>query len=342
MDNRLNVEDFLAKSKGGVIIDVRSPSEYRNGHIEGAYNIPLFSDEERAVVGTIYTQTGKEEAVEKGLEFVSRKMIAFVRQAKELSNGRRLCLYCWRGGMRSGSMAWLFSTAGMKTYVLEGGYKAYRNALNATVEKFRGKLIVLGGPTGGGKSEILSIMSKLGEQVLDLEGLANHKGSAFGGLGAGKQPTTETFINKIHHFLSHADPNRTLWCEGESKSIGSVYIPDAFFNLMRESTYIYMDVPIEIRIERLVKEYGNIDKNLLKESFIKITKRLGGQNCADALDAIEKGNLAKAAGIALLYYDKSYKTSISKMGKIVPLQTDEDNPLENAKKIIDRFSTRNH
>lgn len=308
MSNILEPKEFLAGAKTGVIIDVRSPSEFKAGHIEGAYNIPLFSDSERAVVGTIYKQVGKEEAVEKGLEFVSVKMVAMVKAAKELSVGRKVFVYCWRGGMRSNSVAWLFTTTGMRCSVLKGGYKGYRSQFDGLVEQFNGKLLVLGGPTGGGKSAILHQLSKLGEQVIDLEGLANHKGSVFGFVG--EQPTTETFINKIHYELSKFDPTKRIWCEGESKAIGSVYIPEAFYLLMRQSKYIYMDIPKEARLDRIMREYGDMPIDELKICFAKITQRMGGQNVKAANEAMDKGEIRNAAALALDYYDKGYKKSV--------------------------------
>lgn len=327
----LEVEHFLKGAKGGVIIDVRSPSEFEMGHIEGAYNIPLFSDSERAIVGTIYKQIGKEQAVEKGLEFVSVKMVDMVRKAKELSSGRKVFVYCWRGGMRSNSVAWLFSTAGLRTALLNGGYKGYRSEFDSLVEKFNGNLIVLGGPTGGGKSAILNQLKRLGEQVVDLEGLANHKGSVFGSMG--KQPTTETFINKLHFELSQFDSNKRLWCEGESKAIGSVYIPEAFYKLMHQSRYIYMDIPRDARLDRIVEEYGVMSTDDLKMCFEKVTRRMGGQNVKAAIESINGGDIRFAAALALDYYDKGYKNSVYSSRDISTITTinfDSDDVLQNA------------
>lgn len=335
MSEKLGVEEFLKDSKKGVVIDVRSPSEFEVGHIEGAYNIPLFSDSQRAVVGTIYKQAGKQEAVDKGLEFVSTKMVDIVKQARELSGGRRIFVYCWRGGMRSNSMAWLFSTAGMKTSLLEGGYKAYRSQLDLSVERFKGQLIVLGGPTGGGKTAVLHQLKRLGEQVIDLEGLANHRGSVFGNVG--KQPTTETFINKLHYELSLLDTNKRIWCEGESKAIGSVFIPESFFDLMHKSRYLYMDVPVEDRLDRVMDDYSEISIDILKECFTKITKRMGGQNVKAALEAIESGDVRFAASLALDYYDKGYKNSIYSSrdeSTIKIVECESGDPLKNALKLI--------
>lgn len=336
-NNRLNIDDFLRKSAdGGVIIDVRTPAEYELGHIEGAHNIPLFSNEERIVVGTIYKRVGKDKAVEKGLEFVGGKMVNMVRRAKEIAAGRTIYLYCWRGGMRSGSVAWLFMTAGIRCYVLDGGYKKYRGEFVNIVSRFKDKLIVIGGPTGAGKTEILSKMASLGEQVIDLEGLACHRGSAFGGIGMQNQPNNETFTNKLSDILRHFDHNKRIWCEGESVSIGKVFLPDIFYNLMQESPYVYVDMPSNIRLNRIEKEYGCFDIQPIIDSFVKITKRMGGQNIKAALEFLNAGDIRSAAALALDYYDRGYNKSIFSRNAdtIIKVSLDRDDPMENATKII--------
>jgi len=172
------------------IIDVRSPKEYDKGHISGAVNVPLFSNDEHHLIGLTYKQIGKIEAIEKGLEFVGVKMNALAQQAKILNANPLRKVYCWRGGMRSEKTSWLFELLGMECQILDGGYKAYRNQ---QIEDFLSikNLVVLHGSTGAGKTEILYELKKLGEQILDLEGLANHRGSVFGHLGNPPQPTSQ-------------------------------------------------------------------------------------------------------------------------------------------------------
>ncbi|MEG1749979.1 MAG: tRNA 2-selenouridine(34) synthase MnmH, partial [Tannerellaceae bacterium] len=206
-------DDFLHQSRNGVILDVRTPDEYNVGHIPNAINFPLFTNEERIVVGTAYVKQGRDIAVEKGLELVGPKMATFVRQAKALAAGRTLYIHCWRGGMRSGSMAWLLRTAGLSVQLLQGGYKAYRQSFTDQLNNIPWKLIVLGGSTGCGKTPILHALEAKGEQVLHLEGLACHKGSAFGALGEGEQPTTEQFSNLLYDEFCRFDPRRRVWCE---------------------------------------------------------------------------------------------------------------------------------
>ena len=312
MEDILFADDFLEQSKAGVMIDVRSPSEFIAGHIPGAVNLPLFSDAERAEIGTLYVHQGKDPAVERGLELVGPKMAGFVKQARRWSEGKPLFIYCWRGGMRSGSMAWLFRTAGLKTYLLSGGYKAYRNSLLQLLEKHSWKLVILGGPTGCGKTEILLHMQKAGHQVIDLEGMAHHKGSAFGALGEQEQPTTEHFANELHHCLRTFDPSQPVWCEGESSSIGKVFIPREFYLRMMSGLFINLELPLESRIQHIMKDYGQFSADDLIDSFYKIERRLGGDATKQAVEHVRQGDLESAICIALKYYDKGYGFSSRK------------------------------
>jgi len=305
--------DFLDHSVEGVMIDVRTPSEFKAGHIPGAVNLPLFTDEERAEVGTLYVKKGKDSAVEKGLERVGPKLASFVVQARQLSGGKPIFIYCWRGGMRSASMAWLFRTAGIKTFLLQGGYKAYRNSFFQLLEENPWKLIILGGPTGCGKTDILHQLHRTGQQVIDLEGLAHHKGSAFGSLGEMEQPSTEHFGNKLHNCLRKFDPGQPVWCEGESISIGKVFIPNEFYARMVSGLFIRFDLPQAFRVQHILKEYGQFSAEELISSFIKLQKRLGGEATTRATDHIRQGQLEEAILIALRYYDKGYESSMLKL-----------------------------
>lgn len=331
--------EFLRAADKFPVVDVRTPSEFRQGHIPGAHNIPLFSDEERAVVGTLYKQQGREQAVLKGLEFVGPRMAQLAFEAKKLAVDNTLLVHCWRGGMRSASMAWLFQTVGIRSYTLEGGYKAYRASIQEMIAREKWNFVVLAGPTGSGKTEVLKALSTMGEQVLDLEALANHKGSAFGALGQKPQPTTEQFQNDIYNILRKFNPQRTIWVEGESYNIGKVFIPDSLFQLLVKAPLIMFELNREQRLDRLVKEYGCFDKELLEQSVKKIQKRLGGLRTKEALKALEENNYRKVADIALEYYDKGYSKSLSKRDKPVwSFYLDEDNPTATAEKLINNLS----
>ncbi len=312
-------EHFIKNLRGFPLVDVRSPAEYLHGHISGAINIPIFSNEERAVVGTAYKQQGRIDAIEKGLEIVGPKMKALKDQAKGIAADGKLRLYCWRGGMRSEKMAWLFELVGIPCIILEGGIKAYRNFLMADFERIN-RLIVLQGATGTGKTEILRFLKDLGEQVLDLEGLANHRGSAFGDIGLGKQPTSQQFQNDLHKELTFMDPGKRIWVESESLTIGKVYLPETLWEKMNNSRIIELTIPRERRIRRLVDEYGVFSKEILGQATLKIQKRFGGNRVKEVMECLENGDLRCAARILLDYYDKSYSFSQNKYKNNVPVR----------------------
>ena len=312
----LKVDEFVAKMKEHVVLDIRTPAEYKEGHLPNAISFPLFNDEERVIVGTIYKQQGRDTAVLKGFELVGPKLKDFVLQARK-HNGA-LYLYCWRGGMRSNSMAWLLQTAGREVYVLEGGYKSYR-AYGKEVISNRLKLIMLSGPTGSGKTEILHQLALLGHQVLDLEGLANHRGSSFGGIGQPPQPGTEQFTNLILEKITGFDLSDPIWVEGESQAIGKVIILKELFSQMNRCTTIRIDPPKSERIDRLLHDYAGFPKEELQISIEKISKRLGGKDTQETLEALSAGDYRKVVEITLAYYDKSYDYSMARRDtKMIP------------------------
>lgn len=288
------------------LLDVRTPAEYEKGHVPKAVNFPLFSNEERTVVGTLYKQVSKEKAYLEGLEIVGPKMRQFVEQAKALAPNSKVLIHCWRGGQRSSSMGWLLGQAGFEVGVLVGGYKAYRKHVRERLAQIDLPLIVLGGRTGAGKTDVLKALQQLGEQVVDLEGLANHKGSAFGGLGEAAQPSIEHFENTLLARIMELYPQKRIWIENESRAIGRVYLPDGVLDNLQRAPMIDLQVPMEQRVQRLVEVYAGHDKAELGEAFGRIKKRLGGQRHKDALAALQGKDYAEAARIALTYYDKAY------------------------------------
>ena len=302
----LSPAEFLAARAARVTLDVRSPGEYAQGHIPGAISFPLFNDEERAQVGTLYKQQGKEEAMLLGLKIVGPKMEKFVREARKLAPQRGLAVHCWRGGQRSGSMAWLFRQAGFDVVTLQGGYKNYRRHVLESFEQVSFPMIVIGGQTGTGKTKILHELQRMGEQIIDLEALAHHKGSAFGAIGELPQPTVEQFENDLFEAMRHLDLNRRVWLENESRSIGRVFIPDGFWRHFKASALFNIEVPFECRIKNLVDDYTGISAVELEDAFRRIEKKLGGQHLKTALEALQTGDYAAAAAIALRYYDKTY------------------------------------
>lgn len=331
----LDATSFIKDKSEIPMIDVRSPSEYAIGHITGAGNIPIFTDEERANVGTIYVQSGREEAIEKGLELVGPKLKEIAIAAKKIAVGDQLKVYCWRGGMRSEKMSWLFELVGIKCYVLKGGIKAYRNQLLQDFAEIK-NLIILQGSTGTGKTEILRRMQAMGEQVIDLEKAANHRGSAFGDVGLGEQPSSQQFQNDIHAELIRMDRGRRIWVESESLTIGKVYLPETLWEKMNRSMLVEVEIPREKRLERIVAEYGAFNSEILIERTLKIQKRFGGNNVREVVGLIREGNLKAAADLLLKYYDKSYRFSQEKYKGIQPgiISSETGDATKNAELII--------
>lgn len=332
----LSVPDFLEQAQQKPIIDVRSPGEFAHAHIPGAINMPLFDNDERAQVGTTYKQVGKDDAVLLGLELVGPKMADFVREARSLSSaGGEVLVHCWRGGMRSGSMAWLLNTAGLKATTLTGGYKAFRSeALTALAEPHQ--VIILGGKTGAGKTDILKQLAAQGEQVIDLEGLANHKGSSYGAIGQLPQPSTEQFENLIFAQWRPLDPTRRVWLEDESRHVGRCQIPMPLWQQMRTAPVAFLDVPKAVRIQRLVDEYTGIGHASLVDATRRIERRLGGLAAKQALAALEVQDYAAVADLTLVYYDKAYLHGLSQRDETtvstLPIETDD--PAQTAEKLI--------
>ena len=336
MSKSLDAADFLDRSQGRLTIDVRSPKEFNKGHIPHAINLPLFNDEERAKVGTIYKQTGRNEAIEAGLEIVGPKMADFVRFVKPLAKDNKIFVHCWRGGMRSGSMAWLFDTMGYEVYTLNSGYKAYRHLVLEGLGR-QASYIILGGRTGSGKTEILHHLQQIGQQILDFEKLAHHKGSAFGALGEKPQPSTEQFENNLYLEMSKLDLSKSIWLEDESKNIGKCSITNELWAHMCKAPLIVLDIPLELRVKRLVKDYGVMPIDGLEDAVRRIERRLGNEAMKDALSNLLEGNLHEFARITLHYYDKAYDHSLAikdtKDITILPFETDDINRI--AQKLLD-------
>jgi len=331
----VSVQEFLELSKQHPVIDVRTPAEFEHGHIPGAVNIPLFNNEERVIIGTMYKQEGKKPAMLKGMELVSPKFSDYLRSAETVSNTGTLLVHCWRGGMRSGGMAWLFEWYGFKVFTLKDGYKSFRRMVLETFKQPR-ELKILAGRTGSGKTLILKEIEKLGQTIIDLEELAHHKGSAFGTLGETPPPTQEMFENELAVSLLNIPADKKIWLEDESQNIGKRIIPNDLWVQMRAANVYYVDLPLEKRVEYLVKAYGKYSKEELIESIEKIRKRVGFQHSKAAIEAINNGDLKKACEISLVYYDKSYDHGVAKRNSetIHKKAFAELKPAEIAKAII--------
>lgn len=298
--------------------------------------MPIFDDAERAQIGTVYKQQGSGPATLLGLEFVGPKMRLLVERAQELAPAGNAILHCWRGGQRSGALAWLLDFAGFEIEVLDGGYKAYRAEVHTGLATPSHPFVVLGGRTGSGKTELIQQLAELGEQVIDLEGLANHKGSAFGWIGEDNQPTTEQFENDLFEILRQLDPRRRIWMENESRGIGHVYLPVEFMEQLQNSMLLNIDVPRESRIKRLVEMYAKKKEELIA-SFQKIERKLGGQHLKSAIKALDRGDFESATEIALVYYDKAYQYGLdnSRACSVINLDLAGLSIVDQAQKLIE-------
>jgi tRNA 2-selenouridine synthase len=343
MNKVLDILAFLKEARKIPVVDVRTPAEYNQGHIPFASNIPLFSNEERASVGKTYKNAGKNEAIITGLEYAGPKMKGLALKAKTIASDNKLLVHCWRGGMRSASIAWLFETSGLESHTLSGGYKSFRHHV---LESLKGEFpfIVLGGLTGSGKTDILHELLKTGEQVLDLEKLASHKGSAFGGLGEKVQNTNEQFENDIFWELKDMDNNRPIWIEDESRTIGKNTLPAGIHNNIRSSPLIFLDVPISERVDRLVKDYAKFPEEDLCRAVEKIRPRLGDQAAREAIGGIKDGDYSKTANLVLHYYDKTYRYGLnSRAEQMVHHFKDKNSSSIKARsEYIRSFAEQNH
>ncbi len=330
---RINIERFLELSSQFPVFDVRSPGEFRHAHLPGAYSLPLFTDEERKIIGTTYKQQSRQRAIKTGLDYFGPRMRTMVEDLETLirshttthfvNEGSRVpntvLIYCWRGGMRSAAVSWLMDLCGFKVYTLIGGYKKYRNYV---LDSFRlpVQFNILGGYTGSGKTEVLKALEHRGDLVIDLEDIAKHKGSAFGNIGMPQQPGQEMFENMLADRLRQVlqqlparnlearneDQPASIWLEDESQRIGLVNIPHEFWKSMRQSPVYFLDIPFGERLVHITEEYGKLDKQRVIDAIERIQDKLGGLNAKTAIQLLEEGNTIESFRILLKYYDKYY------------------------------------
>ena len=338
MTKKIPFEYYFTENNHLSIIDVRSPGEFLQGHIPNAHNIPLFNNEERAIVGTCYKKEGKDKAVKLGLSIVGPKLADFVNEAEKIAPNKEVFVHCWRGGMRSGSFAWLLQTAGFKEIkTLELGYKAFRKfVLQTLATKINYKII--GGYTGSMKTVLLQMLKEKGQQVIDLEQLAHHKGSAFGSFGQGKQPTQEQFENDLAIEILKCDISKPVWIEDESRHIGSVFLIPPFYENKLSAQLFLIQLPFEQRLEFLVKEYAIFPKQEIENALCKIEKKLGGQHLKTALEALAKDDFHKVAKIAMVYYDKYYGYSLANRANetITEIEIKADKLMETVDLLIEK------
>lgn len=331
---KIHIEQFMELAKEYPVLDVRSPGEYNHAHIPGACSLPLFSDEERKLVGTTYKQQSREAAIKIGLEYFGPKMRKMVEEVESIiksrepgpmtKDSRLVLVHCWRGGMRSGAVSWLLDLYGFKVYTLTGGYKKYRNYVLDTF-RLPFQFNILSGYTGSGKTELLKTLKEKGETVIDLEDIAKHKGSAFGSIGMPQQPGQEMFENILAQSLNGdrsqgaeagttpSDPTHHtsgIWLEDESQRIGHVNIPNDLWATMRQSPVYFLDIPFEERLKHIVQEYGGLDQEKMIGAIERISQKLGNLNAKTAILLLKEGKITESFEILLKYYDKFYFRSL--------------------------------
>lgn len=312
---KVEIEAFLELAQQHPVLDVRSPGEYLHAHIPAAHSFPLFTDEERKVVGTTYKQTSREKAIKIGLDYFGPKMREMIETAEAIAKKaetKTLLVHCWRGGMRSGAISWLLDLYGFEVYQLIGGYKSYRNWVLQSFDKYQLPFLVIGGYTGTGKTEILQWLKEKDEFVINLEEIAGHRGSAFGNLGLPEQAGVEQVENilsltvKQYHYSLKNSGKKWIWLEDESRRIGNINLPEAFHKNMKNSPFIFLQVPFDKRLENIVNLYGQFSTESLENSILRIKKRMGNDLNGIALEFLHQNDIKNCFRILLNYYDRYY------------------------------------
>jgi tRNA 2-selenouridine synthase len=309
-------QTLSARDNGALLVDARSPSEFAEATIPGAVNVPILDDEERAEVGTLYKQVGRKDARRRGVELVAPKIPAMIERVAGLraANGPPVIVFCWRGGMRSLALTQFLNLAGVPAKQMQGGHKAFRTyVLQFFEKKTWGRLLVLRGLTGVGKTLMLERFAREGYPVLDLEGLANHRGSAFGNLGLAPQPTQKMFESLLWDELRAIPCDGYALAEGESRHIGRLALPPTVYNDLQEEVSIWVNASLETRVANILADYPAVDE--LKEQFVKpitaLKERLGKVTVEEFLGLLQDGRWEKLVGeLMVRYYDPLYRHTL--------------------------------
>ncbi len=304
----MNLEPYL---KTHLLVDVRTPLEFAEDHIPGAINVPLLSNEERVEIGTLYKQSGPHPARVRGLELTAPKLPALVAQIAAAAADRPILVYCWRGGLRSKTVTAVLELTGYTAVQLAGGYKSYRNQVVAYFEHFcpPGPLVVLHGHTGIGKTIFLHLLrGDDSSAIIDLEGLADHRGSAFGMLGLEQTLTQKRYESLLWDAFRRVPAGVPIILEGESRRIGRVALPGDLYEVMRDGVKIWCEASMETRVRRLLEDYGRLEyREEIIASLDRIRKKLGSEKHAELSGYLQRWELAPFIGeLCLSYYDRNY------------------------------------
>lgn len=293
-----------------IIIDVRSPGEYNEATIPGAVNIPIFNDEDRCIIGTVYTQESVEKAKKLGMEAAAKKLPEIYEKISELEKQYgTVVLFCARGGMRSSSLVSLFMPLGINAYKLSGGYKKYRAYINQELPKVVAtvKFIVIHGNTGVGKTNILKGLEDIGMDVIDLEKYANHRGSLLGSVGLGEQNSQKLFESLIYEKLKNRRTN-TVYIEGESKRIGKVIIPEFLHGAMEKGDHIKLEADIEYRVKNIMEEYVGKNNEEIIDALNLLRKHISLVKIDEYIEKINNMHFEEVIReLMIKYYDPMYE-----------------------------------
>lgn len=295
-----------------LFIDVRSPAEFAEDTIPGAINIPILDNEERRLVGILYKEKGSDEARRFGMEIVAPKLPKMVNEYMQYA-GNKLVIFCWRGGLRSRAIAQVLQLMNLHVYRLEGGYKAYRRYVINFFDQpsLPQKIVVIRGLTGVGKTEVLDILAGRSVPTIDLETMANNRGSVFGNVGLGTQPSQKYFESQLFAAFRRFAAEKFIVVEGESRRIGKLFIPSLLFQAMQQGPQILLFDTLANRVKRIVKEYTqgpNQNKEALKRSVSMLSNRLGKHKVQELNDLIDRDRYQEVVKYLLEnYYDPLYR-----------------------------------
>jgi tRNA 2-selenouridine synthase len=312
-----------------LVVDVRTPLEFEEDHIPGAVNVPLLDNDERVEIGTLYKQQGPHKARMRGLEMTAARFPEMVATIAKMAGDRPILVYCWRGGLRSKTVTAILELSGFHAVQLQGGYKSFRSHVTAYFDHFQpnGPLVVLHGLTGSGKTAFLQRIPADGYTTIDLEGLAQHRGSAFGALGLSQTLSQKHFESILWNELRQSPRGRPIILEGESRRIGRISLPGNFYEVMGESIKIWCETAMNTRIDRLISEYGKEEyREEMATALLRIRKKLGSEKYSEIAGYLEAWNLRPfMQGLLENYYDKVYyKTREWKEDTILSLENHDE------------------
>ncbi|SCG83391.1 tRNA 2-selenouridine synthase [Proteiniborus sp. DW1] len=322
MIREINIEDAL-QMKDLVFIDVRSEKEYEQDTIPDAINLPILNVSEREHVGYVYTQIDKDEAKRIGLKYASVKLVDFYEKAKEIeNNNKKTALFCYRGGMRSNSVARVLDIMGINLFLIKGGYKSYRKYVIEELPKYEGKYkyIVLHGYTGTGKTKILRLLESLGKATLDIESLAKNAGSVFGNIAFEEKSNSQKKFESLLLDKFKKNNESFIFTESESKRVGKAVLPDFLFNDMDKGFHVLINTTFEKRIENIVDDYVNNASGTkdteIEGAIKKLRKKIGGDKVDTLIEELHKKNYSVIAKELMTnYYDPLYEYSLEKYKK---------------------------